>query len=120
MVSGLDDQAAHRLSGKTEVTKKKFTRDDATIDAMAEAFHDEYQRWQYRYNDLPGRETRGSLWELVRDTSPKQDIISEEFMEIITFTKRECKDRTDAEAWLETYRSRAAINAALDVAEGKR
>jgi hypothetical protein len=88
----------------------KVSCTDAKIDILHGAYQLEYDRWIMRYNP----KKRGSGWELVRNTSPGNDIIGEEYQEIVTFTRRECRDKTDAVAWLNTYRGRAAVSALLE------
>lgn len=79
--------------------------DDDTLDRCDSAYQAEYDRWCWR---------RNSGFELVRNSSPKNDINADEYFEIISLTKRECKNGDDAESWLNTYRGRAAMKAALE------
>lgn len=82
---------------------------DLRLDQMDYAYQKECERWCYRYNDLkphPG-------YELVRNSSPNNNINADEYFEITTFTKRECPDRDSAAQWLDAYRGRAAMRAAI-------
>lgn len=84
---------------------------DALYDRVNAAYRAEWDRWSYmRLDDEPAR---GSPYVLRRNSSPDGNIIADEYIEQITFSKRECKNRDDAEMWLNTYRDRAAIQAAL-------
>lgn len=79
---------------------------------MGALFWTEYDRWCERRIRTPaGKPDR---WELVRNTSPNNDIIDESYQEIITLTARECRDSIDAEAWKNTFANRAAMRAALE------
>lgn len=82
-------------------------RDDNSVmlDRAVDAFHAEADRWNSRWNDR--------AYELVRNSSPDNDICDEEYSEIIRFTKYECPDGPHAYALLNTYRDRAAMLAAL-------
>lgn len=70
----------------------------------------EYSRWCWRRAIRNG----DYRFELVRNTSPRNDIIADEYTEITSLTKRECRDRHDVESWLNTYRGRAAMKATLE------
>jgi hypothetical protein len=85
---------------------------DARLDRMNALYVIEYDRWCSRYNEL-ALKGRGR-WELVRNSSPNNDINADEYFEITGFTRRECRDRHDAEMWLETFARRAAMRAALE------
>lgn len=81
--------------------------DDDAIDRMNAAYWAEYERWCWR------RKAVKDGFELVRNSSPNNDIIADEYNEITNLTKRECRDRDEAEAWYQTYAKRAAMRAAL-------
>lgn len=85
--------------------------DDDVLDRMDSAYVRERDRWYvYRLDDEP---KRGSRYQLIRNSSPNGDINAEEYFEITTFTKRECRNSDDADAWLSTFAGRAAMRAAL-------
>lgn len=88
----------------------QFTSRDETLDAADTAYRAEYDRWCWRRSIIAG----SYRFELVRNSSPNNDINADEYFEITTLTKRECRDRHEAEAWLGTYRGRAAMRAALE------
>lgn len=88
----------------------KIYRSDENIDNAVTAYQAEYDRWDMLYR----LRLRGSPHVLIRNTSPNNDIITEHYQEVITFSKRECPDRSYAEMWLNTYRGRAAMRAALE------
>lgn len=81
------------------------------LDRMYAAYVAEYDRWDWRARERK----RGSPYELIRNTSPENDIIDDSWMEIITFTKRECENLAQIQNWLETFRGRAAMKAGLGV-----
>lgn len=81
------------------------------IDRMVAAYRAEADRWCWRYR-VP-HDKRGSF-ELVRNSSPKNDINADEYFQITLLSRRECADRHHAEGRLRTYRGRAAMIAALE------
>lgn len=81
---------------------------DDKLDRMNAVYWVEYDRWQWRWN------REGTRFELVRNTSPSGDLVGESYQEITTLTKRECKNKHDAEAWCKTFATRAAMGAALE------
>lgn len=83
-------------------------RDEDMLDKMTSAFDAEYDRWVCR------RKSNKGGFELVRNSSPKNNIVAEEYQEITNLTKRECRDYCDAEAWRNTYAGRAAMRKALE------
>lgn len=83
--------------------------EDDVLDAMDRAYTTEHARWSYRYNGL-ALKGRGR-WEIVRNSSPFNNIIGDE--EIVGLTKRECSDRHIVAEWLDAYAGRAAMRAAL-------
>lgn len=83
-------------------------RDENVLDKCQEAYQAEYDRWCWR------RRAGGTGFELVRDSSPNGDINAEEYQEITKLWKSECRDKQDAECWLNTFRGRAAMKAALE------
>lgn len=89
----------------------KIFRSDENIDNAVNAYQREHDRWDWRCNV---NKKRGSVYELVRNSSPDNDINADEYFEITTFSKRECPDRHYADMWLNTYRGRAAMRAALE------
>lgn len=93
------------LEPPTRTVTLNVTDCDEQLDRMSDAFHAEADRWCWRRND--------QHYELVRNSSPKNNIIDDEFMQITRLTKRECRDRYAAEVFLNTYRDRAAMLAAL-------
>jgi len=78
---------------------------DEQLDRASNAFHAEADRWCYRRD--------GDHFILVRNSSPDNDIMADEYFQITRLTKREARTRDDAEAFLNTYRDRAAMLAAL-------
>lgn len=76
--------------------------DDETLDRCSLAYDAEYTRWGWR------RRLLKDGFELYRIADDR-----DEDAEITALSKRECKDKIDAEAWLGTYRGRAAMKAAL-------
>lgn len=80
---------------------------DKRLDRMIALYVNEYDRWCWRYK-------AGGNFELVRNSSPNNDINADHYFEITTLTARECRDRHAAEAWLQTYARRAAMRAALE------
>lgn len=80
---------------------KALDLDDETLDRCSSAYDVEYTRWGWR------RRITKDGFELYR-------IAGDDDVEITTLGKRECKDKIDAEAWLGTYRGRAAMKAALE------
>ncbi len=85
------------------------SRETDCFDAMQAAYKAEYDRWDWRARE----KKRGSPYEIVRNSSPNNDIIDDTYFEIIMLTKRECENIAQAENWLEAYRGRAAMRAAL-------
>jgi hypothetical protein len=85
-----------------------FHKADAIIDRMNAAYWAEYERWVWRR-----KINRKDGFELVRNSSPNNDIVSDEYNEITNLTKRECKDSYSADEWYQTYARRAAMRAAL-------
>lgn len=83
---------------------------DDLFDAMDSAYQAERDRWCCRYNRLA---PRGGRWELVRNSSPHNDINADEYFEITGLTKRECNGGDSAETWLDAYAGRAAMRKAL-------
>jgi len=84
---------------------------DDLYDRMQAAYNAEYDRWCYiRLDDEPAR---GSPYVVRRNSSPDGNINADEYFEQITFSKRDCPDRHVAQAWVDTYRGRAAMQAAL-------
>jgi acetone carboxylase gamma subunit len=78
------------------------------LDRAAVAFREESDRWCWRRNIIDGNH-----FEIVRNSSPNNDISDDQYFQIIRLTKRECRDRHEAEIFLRTYRDRAAMLAAL-------
>lgn len=74
---------------------------DAFLDKCDAAYRDEYDRWSWR------RKPNNSGFELARVVD------NQHYPDITNLIKRECKDKHDAESWLNTYRGRAAMKAAL-------
>lgn len=94
------------------IPRKKFVpTDDATLDRMSAAYWGEFDRWCERRITMPA--DKRDKWEIVRNTSPNNDLIDEHYQDVIKLTLRECRDHIDAEAWLNTYRCRSAMRAAL-------
>lgn len=81
--------------------------DEDRLDTMQAAYTAEYDLWAWRIRDRK----RGSRYELVRSNPSWAPSPSR--VEIVTFTKRECSNASDIEGWLETYRGRAAMQAAI-------
>ena len=100
----ISDVAAAALYGEDH--------DLARLDEANAAYKAEYDRWCVR------RKTHKDGYELVRNTSPHNDLVSDDFMDVIPLTKREAPTHDHAEEWLDTVRGRAAMAAAL--ATGKR
>src|SRR6185369_15789973 len=65
---------------KRTVTQKVWDCDDQ-LDRMSDAFHAEADRWCYRRD--------GEHFILVRNSSPKNDIMADEYFQITRLTKRE-------------------------------
>ncbi len=84
--------------------------DDDTLDRCETAYQAEYERWCWRRAIIAGN----YRFELVRNSSPNNDINADEYNEITMLTKRECNDKHSAESWIITYRGRAAMKAALN------
>jgi len=81
----------------------KIPHNDEYIDRANAAYQREYALWSWRRVIRKGN----YRFELVRDSGPDEAII--------LLTKLECADRDTAEMWLDTYRGRAAMRAALEV-----
>ena len=81
----------------------KIPHNDEYIDRANAAYQSEYGRWSWRRAIRNGN----YRFELVRDSGPDEATI--------LLTKLECADRDTAEMWLDTYRGRAAMRAALEV-----
>jgi hypothetical protein len=80
---------------------------DARLDRTAAAWHREFEAWAIRRNLGNG----------------KREIIRREPGAAIDETATvlmQCRDKIDAEAWLNTYRNRAAARAALEASENLR
>ena len=91
------------------MTKHRRTQkpiSDERADRMVALYDAEYARWCDRAK--PGRG-----YEIVRNTSPNNDIIDETWQEVTNLTLREARTRDEAEAWCRTLAGRAAIRAAL-------
>jgi hypothetical protein len=85
------------------------------LDAMNAAYQGEFERWRWaRRPDPKGVKRDG--YNLVRYNAPDLQR-GEQGVDIIKLTRRECKDSTDAESWLRTYRGRAAMQAAITAGE---
>lgn len=98
-----------RAAPSTNVKNVMFiVNDETTLDKCQEAYQAEYDRWCWRHR------AGGTGFELVRNTSPGNNIIALEHQEIIKLWKSECRDKHDAECWLNTFRGRAAMKAALE------
>lgn len=82
--------------------------DDDKLDAMDSAYKAEHDRWCWR-RKIP----QGKGFELVRNSSPGNNIIGDDYMEITNLTKRECPTSDHAEEWLDAFAGRAAMEAAL-------
>lgn len=89
--------------------KKLRKPSEEAIDRAVAAFDAETARWCWRRGPF------NEGFELVRNSSPKNDINADEYFQIVKLTKRECVDRHEAEGWCNTYRGRAAMLAALEV-----
>lgn len=89
---------------------------DALLDRCEAAYRNEYDRWCVRRNKSLAKSGKYDRYELVRNTSPNGDIVSEDCQEVTLLTHREAASYTDAEGWLNTYRGRAAMRAALEAA----
>lgn len=81
---------------------------EEVLDRCHAAYQAEYDRWCWR------RKTDKDGFELVRNSSPENNINADEYFEVTNLTKRECADSDDARSWLRTYRGRAAMRAALE------
>lgn len=87
----------------------RVLRDDHdALDNMNAAYWAEHDRWCSRRKGI------GEGFELVRNTSPGNDIVDESYQALIHLSKRECRDRHDAAMWLQTYARRAAMQKALE------
>jgi hypothetical protein len=78
--------------------------DSKNLDRAVAAYRAEADRWDWRFS--------GDGYELIRNSSPRNDIIAEQYMEIIPL--RRCPSNARAQKWLETFRGRAAMRAALE------
>lgn len=81
--------------------------DDETIDRAVAAFREETERWCFRRN------LDKKVFELVRNTSPRNDICDESYQQVMSLSRGDCPDRHMAELLLLRYRDRAAMYAAL-------
>lgn len=91
---------------------------DEVIDALGAAYQAEFDLWTIRRV----RSTEGVLvydkYELIRrKLSGRGEFVYDEYdcLAPIKLTKREASTYTEAESWLNTYRVRAAMRAALEV-----
>lgn len=80
---------------------------DDKIDKLDEVYQAEYARWGWAYRLAGG-------FMLVRYISQVDIITGEPKHESILLTRRECRDKHEAESWLRTYRGRAAMRAVLE------
>lgn len=78
---------------------------DARLDRVSRAWHDEFDRWS-RVNNQELRR-----YEIVRGRLVGTDSIPDVIHH--TVSHKRAYPRIDAEAWLNTYRNRAAARAAL-------
>lgn len=85
---------------------------DGRLDCMNWAYRNEYARWTERARIVTSGQR--CQWELVRNTSPNNDISADAFHEITKLDARSCKSRDDAQSWLRTYAGRAAMRAAME------
>jgi hypothetical protein len=89
-------------------------RDTDMLDRADAAYRDEAERWGWRRSIHSGN----YVFEVYRVGGPRAHdgslTISDDTMKVIRLTKRECGDRHNAEAWLNSYRGRAAMHKALE------
>lgn len=88
------------------MSRSSVRRTDETIDRCVAAYNEESNRWDYRrIYAPPGQRDRFMLTHRAADGCYSE----------IKLTYRECKDSDDAQAWVRTYQSRAAMRAALAI-----
>lgn len=97
-----------KLCNAAVKTRKQRKPSPEAIDRMMAAFNREHERWCWR------RVLDKSGFELVRNSSPKNNINADEYFQITPLSKRYCSDRHEAEMWLGIWRGRAAMVAALE------
>lgn len=90
-----------KLRQMTVAGLASLAADDDTLDNMNVAYRTEYDRWGWR------RRLGKDGFELFR-------CVGLDETEITSLTKRECKDKHDAEIWYLSFAGRAAMKKALE------
>lgn len=81
--------------------------DEDVLDRLNAAYNDEHERWSVRRMPAHPKSDLYNRYELVH-------IVDDTQKEVITLTRAECKNYSDADSWLRTYRGRACMRAVLE------